>query len=264
MKKVTIMVGIAGAGKSTYVQEHLTKNDIWLSSDNIRRQKYPGSYNPAKNKKVFKEMEDRLLQFVREAKAGVLYYDATNVTLRGRKELYRLIKAENLEKPVQVEIVYVDVPVNVAIRQNSKRLLHERVPGNIIHAHKASLQPPEIGKDCDVIVHVEDSIEESTKNTHSVEEEWARSVERDPKVLLDELNPETQQWILETKKKHGVNVYREIHLSLWGERVHEYSFEENVNRFLEEVCPQHPNVEWDEDKIKEIFRNDYKHRGRIA
>lgn len=80
MSKLTIMVGIAGSGKDTYIKKHI-KDAIVLSSDELRVKLY-GYEDQTHNAEVFTEMNRQAKE---AGKAGSnIVYNATNLN-RGRR-----------------------------------------------------------------------------------------------------------------------------------------------------------------------------------
>lgn len=149
MTRVYVMVGVAGSGKSTYVKEEIEGNNkaIRLSSDYIR-EAIPEIKDD--NSEVFRVMNNALKMHIKDGYFKDIYYDATNITRKRRRALYRNIKSWN--KEAEVIIVFFSVPYFEVLKRNNKRKKEERVPENVTLRMHRQLQVPRAGVDCDEII----------------------------------------------------------------------------------------------------------------
>lgn len=111
----TMLVGIPGAGKSTYAKE-LTKtsNAFWLSSDSIREMLY-GDENCQDNPgKVFEVMHEYTLSLLDRGYSVI--YDATNIT---RKSRFAILS--KLPKHVKKKCIIVWAPIDICIERDKAR-----------------------------------------------------------------------------------------------------------------------------------------------
>ena len=80
MTTLYCLVGIPASGKSTFANEHINENTIWISSDNIRKEIYGAETHQDNNIEVFEMMYKRTKEALN---SGVnVIYDATNISIR--------------------------------------------------------------------------------------------------------------------------------------------------------------------------------------
>lgn len=113
MNKLTIMFGLPGSGKDTYIKDHHT-DEVVLSSDNIRVELY-GYEDQSHNKEVFDVMKQRT------AEAGIqgknVIYNATNLNRKRRKTL-----ASEMKKYFStIEVVAIICPIDTIFERNEVR-----------------------------------------------------------------------------------------------------------------------------------------------
>ena len=123
MFKVYIMCGLPGAGKSTYIKEHLSNVKV-ISSDDIRcelhicgatfknQRKCVGS--PMQEKEVYDILYSRLEECCKNEIDCVI--DNTNLSYKSRQEIINRVSKYNPE----IIIVYVDTPVETCIERRKK------------------------------------------------------------------------------------------------------------------------------------------------
>lgn len=114
MSCLNILVGMPGAGKSTFVEQNKDNEDIVLNSDKIRVELFGSEYQ-GKPSKVFSLMRERCLNALKENKT--VWYDATNFNHQNRLELIREMKPY-CDK---VEVILVLSPIEVLISRNIYR-----------------------------------------------------------------------------------------------------------------------------------------------
>lgn len=145
MKKVYICIGVAGAGKSTYIKQRLNDKTVWLSSDNIRKELY-NSLTQEHNEQVFSVMRKRLVDFLSDDTKDILYYDATNLNRKKRIALYSLIN----HKAEVIALCFL-LPLGRILQQNNFKSGQERVSDWKVKQMYKALQVPRISVDCDKI-----------------------------------------------------------------------------------------------------------------
>lgn len=145
--KVYIMVGVAGAGKDTYIREHLKDTEV-ISSDDIRMEYY-GEYRQDRNEEVFAVAHKRLLNALKGTKD--ITFNATNLNRKRRSHLYNNIKeyAKQNNISVEVEILMLLRSLKTLKEHNDKREEAKRVGEEVIERMYINLQPPRAGVDCD-------------------------------------------------------------------------------------------------------------------
>ena len=205
MTRVHVMVGVAGSGKSTYVEQQMEddKRSIRLSSDYIR-EAMPEIRDD--NSEVFRVMNSALKTHIKDGYFKDIYYDATNTSRKRRRALYRNIKS--WDKDVDVAIVFFSVPYFEAVKKNNLREGKERVPEHVILRMHRQLQVPRVGVDCDEIIvkgipifeevsevvenptKVEDifnNMNHSNKSRHWVAELWLSNTEHNSKWHVEDI-----------------------------------------------------------------------------
>lgn len=149
MKKIKILAGVAGVGKSTYINKHKKDNDLVLSSDQLRIELYGNLEEGNKhNGEVFNELNNRLRQAIKTSD-GDIYYDTTAVSRKQRAGLYKQIKKTAELNDYEIEVVLLHKPLEQIKEQNNQRTGFARVPDDIIERMYKALQAPRIGVDCD-------------------------------------------------------------------------------------------------------------------
>lgn len=136
MKKLTIMVGAPGSGKTTYAKDLVKKsgNTVIISSDEIRAELFGDEAVQADPTRVFSLAYARANKALANGKDVIFDSTAANPLLRSR-----VVEAcgKNAEA---VEFVFIDTPLDVCLKRNKMRSRH--VPDNVIRRYIARLIPP--------------------------------------------------------------------------------------------------------------------------
>ena len=138
--KLYLMMGCAGAGKSTYLKTRFVERPTIISRDEIRFSlvKEDEEYF-SKEKEVYRE-------FISQIKNGLIFSnevfaDATHLNEMSRAKTLRAL-GEAL-KNVEVNIIWVRVPLKVALEQNEKRKgTRAYVPQSVIRRMYSQITPP--------------------------------------------------------------------------------------------------------------------------
>lgn len=118
-----LMMGISGAGKSTYAKQFALRNNIqYISRDEIRF----SLLQPTDN---YFDKEDEVMRVLREKtnlalKNGPTLVDSTNLSRKSRARLLNYIKTNY----AAIVVLFVDTTVSTALRRNALREKRERVP----------------------------------------------------------------------------------------------------------------------------------------
>ena len=120
-----ILIGLPGAGKSTFVRQHYPRH-VHVSKDNFP----PG----ARNKQA---RQDELLRGALAAGRPVVV-DNTNVTVADRASIIGIAR----DFGARIVGVYMDVAVRDAIARNETRQGRARVPKVAIFTAAKRLEPP--------------------------------------------------------------------------------------------------------------------------
>lgn len=122
MKKLILMSGVPGSGKSTwankYKEQHPNDKILIVSSDEIRKE-IGGNYQYFKEEeRVWNTFINRCLEFGRLNEKATVILDATNLTNYYRKMYYE--KTQIFDYHV---LVSFNLPVDLVFKQNKQRSL---------------------------------------------------------------------------------------------------------------------------------------------
>lgn len=161
MTVVKVLIGVAGVGKSTYIQKVKTEKSLVLSSDELRIELFgslEAGNTPEAIPVVFKTLHERMKEALLSKQYDTIFYDATNLNRKLRKGFY-----EQFKKYAEIEAIVLVKPLATILEQNAQRSGFAKVPESVIRRMYKSLQVPRIGVDCDkieVIGEFEDFVEE--------------------------------------------------------------------------------------------------------
>ena len=161
MTVVKVLIGVAGVGKSTYIQKVKTEKSLVLSSDELRIELFgdlEAGNAPEAIPVVFKTLHERMKEALLSKQYDVIFYDATNLNRKLRKGFY-----EQFKKYAKIEAIVLVKHLTTILEQNAQRSGFAKVPESVIRRMYESLQVPRIGVDCDkieVIGEFEDFAEE--------------------------------------------------------------------------------------------------------
>ena len=130
MKRIFMLSGIPGSGKSYYAITHATGSDRVISRDEIRFALLnENDQYFDKEKKVFNKWIDTINEAIGDPNCENIYLDATHLNTMSRiKTLFHLALADVDE----VNLVIIDTPLEVCLERNSKRTGRRLVPENVI------------------------------------------------------------------------------------------------------------------------------------
>ena len=125
-KKVFIMCGPPGSGKSTWVRERLTSNDEWISRDNVRFSivREDEDYFSHEDD-VFDTFINYINQTLENPEIEYVFVDATHINYRSRHKTISRIHMKNVG---ELNCVCFITPLASCLDRNGKRSGRERVP----------------------------------------------------------------------------------------------------------------------------------------
>lgn len=125
MTKLFLMIGLPASGKSTLAEQISKSEDAEIvSSDNIRKELYGDENIQGDNNEVFKIVENRIIDGLKNNKNMI--YDATNINYKRRMAFLQKIKKIKIEKIA----IMVATPYEQCLIRNSQR--ERQVPEEVI------------------------------------------------------------------------------------------------------------------------------------
>ena len=119
MSKLIFLIGIPGAGKSTFAKELVTKYDyVEVCSDDIRKELYGDEAIQDHPEKVFGIMFDRTVKNLNENKTVI--YNSTNINRKLRINTLNRLK-QAVSKPFITEAIVVYTDIAEVKRRNASR-----------------------------------------------------------------------------------------------------------------------------------------------
>ena len=152
-KKVFVVAGIPGSGKSTWIRSMMNPEiDTHISRDQIRFALLndEDEYFEAEHKVrecFFKQIRD----FTNDGYTDdCVFIDATHLTPKSRKQIRNHIKG----RPYQIAVSF-EVPLNVALERNKQREGRALVPETVIYNMYSRYEIPTLKEGFDEIWHVD-------------------------------------------------------------------------------------------------------------
>lgn len=134
---LVVLIGAAGAGKSTFAVRHFAP-DVTLSSDRYRAIVSGDEANQSATRIVFRMLHRDLAK--RLAAGRLTVVDATSVEPSARRGLLELARAAG----APAVAIVLDLPVEIILERNARR--HRKVDEAVVHRHisrlRASLDGP--------------------------------------------------------------------------------------------------------------------------
>ena len=145
MKRMVMLSGCPGSGKSTWIKNYLHTFDGFtsvVSRDEIRFMMV-GVDEPyfSKEKEVWKKFISDIKYHLKWSDNVIV--DATHINEASRN---KLLNALNLHKDVKVNCIFFDVPDTVCLARNEMREGRSRVPRGVIRRMYAQMVPPHMNE----------------------------------------------------------------------------------------------------------------------
>ena len=115
MNVLTVLVGIPGSGKSTYVEKNKQPNEEVLSSDRIRKELLSGEEDQTNNKLVFDTLYARARDVLSQGQDVII--DATNISASIRKKTLDYFSDLDLQRIATV----INAPIEVCVSRDKNR-----------------------------------------------------------------------------------------------------------------------------------------------
>ncbi|WMJ72287.1 AAA family ATPase [Cytophagaceae bacterium ABcell3] len=136
--EVTMLSALPGSGKDTYVSQNFTADFPVVSLDNIRRRLNIAPDDTKGNGRVVQEAKEQARGLMRKRQSFI--WNATNITRAMREQLIGLFTSYG----GKVKIVYLEVPYQTLLKQNSNR--EYNVPSEILHKMIRKLEVPSLSE----------------------------------------------------------------------------------------------------------------------
>jgi predicted kinase len=138
MAELVILIGLPGAGKTTFYREHFAATHVHVSKD-----LWPNA--TGRDARQRHAIDDAL------AAGSSVVVDNTNPSAADRAPLIALARARN----ARVIGYFFDVPTRAAVARNAGRSGKEKVPNVAIFTIAKRLQPPTVADGYDELFRVE-------------------------------------------------------------------------------------------------------------
>lgn len=132
MPTLYIMVGVPGAGKTTYAKNELS-HAVYIGADALREQFYGKEMTLRGYRRIHHIMLKSARKYLRQGHDVVI--DCTNISVNTRKQYQSILSRHD-----KIIAVYVNVPVWQALLNNSKRRRHVPMLG-ILFMHLRLKKP---------------------------------------------------------------------------------------------------------------------------
>ena len=143
-KKLYIMCGPAGSGKTTWVREHATPGtSAHISRDRIRfNMVKEDEYYFSREKEVYMEFVRQICRALAYETKWVdeIYVDATHLTKKSREKL--IGELDSFNPNYDIIAVVIKPPIEQCLDQNAQRTGREFVPETVIKNMYNSFQHP--------------------------------------------------------------------------------------------------------------------------
>jgi predicted kinase len=129
-KKVYLLAGIPGSGKSTWIKSQLTHGAEWISRDNVRFAILTDEDDYfAHEDDVFDTFINYINQTLNNDDIHTIYIDATHLNKRARDKVLRRVQKANI---AELNCVCFDVPLETCYARNNLRVGRSKVPQTAI------------------------------------------------------------------------------------------------------------------------------------
>lgn len=139
MSKLVLMMGIPGAGKSTWLRKNMKPDGVIASRDAIRFNLLEeGDEYFSRETEVFREYISQIVEALKADKT--VYADATHLNQKSRAKVVNAVKKFII--PDEIECIWLDTSYAVAIERNDLREGRALVPHDAIKRMFHQLEPP--------------------------------------------------------------------------------------------------------------------------
>lgn len=130
-KKVFLLSGIPGSGKSTWVRNHLTPTSEWISRDRVRFAIVSEDEEYFSHEdEVFDTFIAYINQMLNDPNKDTIYIDATHLNKASR---WKTLNKLHLSKVTELNSVCFITPLDICQERNLRRSGREIVPETVIN-----------------------------------------------------------------------------------------------------------------------------------
>lgn len=149
MRKINVLIGVVGSGKSTWVSNNIDKIDKVFASDEYRENIFGTLKKQTKQDHniVFSQLYHDVDQYVATHDTFNIVLDATNLSRKKRSHFYRTMKRHD----VTVNAIVFTRPLHYLKDINEKRSSYKKVPDDVIDSMYENMTIPFIHVDCDTV-----------------------------------------------------------------------------------------------------------------
>ncbi len=165
MTVIKVLIGVAGVGKSTYIEKHKTEKSLVLSSDELRIELFgdlEAGNTPEAIPVVFKTLHERMKEALLSKQYDTIFYDATNLSRKLRKGFY-----EQFKKYAEIEAIVLVKPLATILEQNAQRSGFAKVPESEISMIKGMKHDSPYHAE-DVDTHIQMTIDGAKAQAESI------------------------------------------------------------------------------------------------
>ncbi len=154
-KKVFLLSGIPGSGKSTWVRKNLTPTAEWISRDNVRFAivKEDEEYFSHEDE-VFDTFISYINQMLEDPRVDTIYIDATHLNRRSREKTLNNIRKYRIN---ELNSLCFITPLEICQKRNAQRSGREIVPSNVIDKMFLSFTLPDLSENFDHVYTVNEN-----------------------------------------------------------------------------------------------------------
>lgn len=137
MRKLYLMIGAPGSGKSTWIKNNMPKEAAYISRDEIRFAMVAEDEQYfSKEKQVYKEFIHQIDEALTQGKD--VFVDQTSLNYGARQKLFNALT----EKPSRTIAIYIKKPLDIILKYNAKRSGRAYVPEDAVINMYNSIQEP--------------------------------------------------------------------------------------------------------------------------
>ena len=148
MKKIIVVVGLPGCGKSTYIEKMKTDEIVILCADDIRKELLGDEADQSQNAHIFEVFFERLYKLMEEGR-DVVIDNASSVEARRRKVYVDAAKKYGYF----AEALVINTSIEDCLINNNAR--ERKVPEYVIERYSKMFEAPTVEEGFELITTVD-------------------------------------------------------------------------------------------------------------